>query len=169
MVTDDRMTGRTTRQLQALPPGSAFVIHGGEMIPYFQRLMETMGRDPREIDFIPLQRARQALEGHFRPGLDVDQHITNLGAAGLLSFDDQDQLMWLVTLISRRNAQATDPERVSGVQPLHRGTLEKVMTSLRPSTDTTPGQWRVRPLEITVTSILMILASLLMVVAAVRS
>lgn len=71
IVNTNRGTGRTTRQIAALPKGAIFFVHTQSMKDYVRRLCQTLGRADIRIETLgELRPFRWA--GYSLPGADID-------------------------------------------------------------------------------------------------
>jgi len=70
-VSTYRGTGRSYKQLEALPDGSAFIIASMTSVGYFRDLLAKMNRDPFAIDFYELVHLDR-LRGKRFPAIDMD-------------------------------------------------------------------------------------------------
>lgn len=66
-----RCSGRTFRQLAALPDDSLFLVHSIEEARHCQRLLREMGRNPRSVKFATPANFHR-FEGARAPHLGVD-------------------------------------------------------------------------------------------------
>lgn len=63
MIDPYRGTGRTTRQLAALPDGGVYVVAHPHLRPYVEGLLVDMGRDPSAVRVLPATTAAERLKG----------------------------------------------------------------------------------------------------------
>jgi hypothetical protein len=79
-IVDHRQTGRTTRQLEALPLNSVFIVAHGHESNYVRRLAYKLGR----LDIV-IQPLTWLLDVKWRgltfPGADIDHHAREVMGA----------------------------------------------------------------------------------------
>lgn len=77
-----RGSGRTARQLAALPDGSIFVVPNMKMAGYCQGLLRWIGRAPTAIQFVTPQNYHR-FEGASAPAIDVDHAYWDVTGASV--------------------------------------------------------------------------------------
>lgn len=83
----DRRSGRTARQLAALPDGAVFLVHSSAMASYCRGLMHDAGRTLGSIIFATPTNFRSIAGARF-PAMDVDHAFFDLaGARGREAYD----------------------------------------------------------------------------------
>ncbi|WBO23942.1 hypothetical protein [Sphingomonas abietis] len=88
----DRGSGRTTRQLAALPDGAFYLVPGMGVVRHCQQLLRSAGRQPRAINFVT-RDMQGTIWGARVPAWDVDHaYFEVVGSrSGITVYD----LLWM--------------------------------------------------------------------------
>lgn len=86
---DERGSGRTTRQLAALPDGGVYLVpRHHPFVGYCKAILRHLGRSPNAITFVTSDLARQSIFGRRIAAWDVDHAYLDLtGHRGLYAYD----------------------------------------------------------------------------------
>jgi len=76
----ERGSGRTTRQLAALPDGGVYLVHTQAMVRYCQMLLQHIGRARDAIAFVTADLNERAILGRRVTAWDVDHAYFDLAA-----------------------------------------------------------------------------------------
>jgi hypothetical protein len=78
----ERGSGRTSRQLAALPDGGVYLVHTQAMVSYCQRLLNHIGRARDAVTFVTADLTERAIWGRRVSAWDVDHAYFDLVPRG---------------------------------------------------------------------------------------
>lgn len=78
----ERGSGRTTRQLAALPDGGVYLVHTRAMASYCQGLLQQIGRERNAVTFVTAGLREQDVWGRRIVAWDVDHAYFDLVPRG---------------------------------------------------------------------------------------
>lgn len=83
----ERGSGRTTRQLAALPDGGVYLVHTQPMVDYCKRLLIHLGRKHDSLTFVTPPNVDRAARGKRIEAWDVDHAFFDLTNRGFIAYD----------------------------------------------------------------------------------
>lgn len=91
----ERGSGRTSRQLAALPDGAWYLVPHRPAASHCERLLARMGRDRRSIAFITPDISRASICGQRPSAWDVDHSFFQV--AGRSRAEEAYDLLWMAS------------------------------------------------------------------------